>query len=159
VTRGSASMNPAEALSHALKVRRMLRTRVQVPVVTMLRLQAALSQQNGSQEQLRSKLLASYQTVVKVRCPPPHASMQRWPQPQPLQAEGELAQALVLSVMPLDDLEARAQRVLSLNQALRQDAHVALEDLLAKELVAWFKHHFFSWVSCLHTWRVQSPAH
>jgi hypothetical protein len=62
-----------------------------------------------------------------------------------MQCEDELLQALALSVMPLEELKAEATAELVLNESLGQgnSMTLAVEDLLAKKLLHWFKFKFF----------------
>lgn len=61
--------------------------------------------------------------------------------------EDELAQAIALSVMPLEEMRGAAEDQAALSAAMGEAPPLALEDALAQELLAWFKTSFFSWVS------------
>lgn len=58
-----------------------------------------------------------------------------------------LLQAMAMSIIPLDTLQAQARDALELQQQLG-DAHnntLHVDDVLAAELTAWFKRDFFQW--------------
>ena len=63
-----------------------------------------------------------------------------------LSYENELPQAMAMSVMDLDGMQARAEDAAALSAILEDATPLAAEDALAEELVAWFKQDFFSWV-------------
>lgn len=63
-----------------------------------------------------------------------------------LQYEDELLQALAQSVMPLDRLIGSADTAAALSMSLQEQPVRQQEDLLAQELLSWFKHEFFTWV-------------
>lgn len=63
-----------------------------------------------------------------------------------LQYEDELLQALAQSVMPMDRLIGSADKAAVLSAALLEQPVRQREDLLAQELLTWFKHEFFTWV-------------
>ena len=64
-----------------------------------------------------------------------------------LQYEDEVLQAVALSLMPVDEMEAEAEDAASLSRELGEGRGVAAQDALVQELLAWFKA-FFTWV-CL----------
>lgn len=64
-----------------------------------------------------------------------------------LQYEDELLQALAHSVMPMDRLIGSADKAAALSACLQEQPVRQREDLLAQELLSWFKHEFFTWVS------------
>ncbi|KAL0026255.1 hypothetical protein WJX77_006348 [Trebouxia sp. C0004] len=61
--------------------------------------------------------------------------------------EDELLQAISQSVMPLDRLVGSANSAAALSVSLGEQPARQAEDLLAQELLTWFKHDFFSWVN------------
>lgn len=63
-----------------------------------------------------------------------------------LQYEDELLQALAQSVMPMDRLIDSADKAAALSAALQEQPVRQQEDLLAQELLTWFKNDFFTWV-------------
>ena len=63
-----------------------------------------------------------------------------------LQYEDELLQAIAQSVMPLDRLTSSADSAAALSASMGEQPVRQAEDLLAQELLAWFKHDFFTWV-------------
>ena len=63
-----------------------------------------------------------------------------------LQYEDELLQALAQSVMPMDRLIGSADKAATLSLSLQEQPARQREDLLAQELMSWFKHEFFTWV-------------
>ena len=63
-----------------------------------------------------------------------------------LQYEDELLQALAQSVMPMDRLIDSADKAAALSMSLQEQPVRQQEDLLAQELLSWFKHDFFTWV-------------
>ena len=63
-----------------------------------------------------------------------------------LQYEDELLQALAQSVMPMDRLIDSADKAAALSVSLQEQPVRQREDLLAQELLSWFKHEFFTWV-------------
>ena len=64
-----------------------------------------------------------------------------------LQYEDELLQALAQSVMPMGRLTDSADKAAALSASLQEQPVRQREDLLAQELLSWFKHEFFTWVS------------
>lgn len=72
-----------------------------------------------------------------------------------LQAEDPLLQALAMSLMPLDEMQAAAADTARLQQELCDDSDegppagpvLAEQDYLVQQLLTWFKTNFFSWVS------------
>ncbi len=62
-----------------------------------------------------------------------------------VQYEEEELQALALSVMPVEEMEAGAQETARLSAELGDETVVAVQDALVQELLAWFKT-FFTWV-------------
>lgn len=74
-----------------------------------------------------------------------------------VQYEDELLQALAQSVIPMDRLIDSADKAAALSASLQEQPVRQSEDLLAQELLSWFKHDFFAWVSdavcCLATHR------
>lgn len=64
-----------------------------------------------------------------------------------LQYEDELLQALAQSVMPMDRLTKSVDKAAALSAAMGEQPVRQAEDLLAQELLGWFKHEFFTWVS------------
>lgn len=60
--------------------------------------------------------------------------------------EDELAQAVALSVMDLDSMQARAADAAALDAMLADGPPLSMDDALAEELLSWFKLDFFSWV-------------
>ena len=71
-----------------------------------------------------------------------------------MQYEDEGLQALALSLMPLEEMQAEADDTASLSTQLGDGPEVAVQDALVQELLAWFKN-FFTWVRLctLHTLR------
>ena len=65
----------------------------------------------------------------------------------PVQYEDQLLQALALSVMPMERLTKTAEDAAKLSKSLGEQPARAAEDSLAQELLNWFKHDFFTWVS------------
>ncbi|KAK9863780.1 hypothetical protein WJX84_004037 [Apatococcus fuscideae] len=63
-----------------------------------------------------------------------------------MQYEDEGLQALALSLMPLDEMQAEADDTASLSTQLGDGPEVAVQDALVQELLAWFKN-FFTWVN------------
>lgn len=63
-----------------------------------------------------------------------------------VQFEDELLQALAQSVMPMDRLCDSAEKAAALSASLQEHPARQSEDLLAQELLSWFKHDFFTWV-------------
>ncbi len=63
-----------------------------------------------------------------------------------MQYEDELLQAIAQSVMPLDRLVSSAQSAAALSASMGERPARQTEDLLAQELLTWFKHDFFTWV-------------
>lgn len=61
--------------------------------------------------------------------------------------EDELLQAIAQSVMPLDRLVGSANSAAALNIFMGEQPARQAEDLLAQELLTWFKHDFFTWVN------------
>ena len=49
--------------------------------------------------------------------------------------------------MPMDRLTESAEKAAALSAALGEQPVRQAEDLLAQELLSWFKHEFFTWVS------------
>ncbi|KAA6423321.1 MAG: Peptide-N(4)-(N-acetyl-beta-glucosaminyl)asparagine amidase [Trebouxia sp. A1-2] len=64
-----------------------------------------------------------------------------------LQYEDELLQAISQSVMPLDCLVGSANSAAALSVSMGEQPARQAEDLLAQELLTWFKHDFFTWVN------------
>lgn len=64
--------------------------------------------------------------------------------------EDPLLQAMALSLMPMDTIQARARDVLDLQHRLGDADTLHEEDIIAEELTAWFKRDFFSWYVCMH---------
>ena len=101
---------------------------------------AAAQQQGGGSEEVAflAKLQSGVQTVLKVtqdallQAPPAPAGACDRACVTCLQYEDELAQAMCLSCMPLEELKQAA--------GPEQDA-------LARHLLQWFKHQFFTWAS------------
>ncbi len=60
--------------------------------------------------------------------------------------EDELAQALAMSVMPLEELQAAAAEAAAVSAALQEEPRLEEEDALAEGLLRWFKSKFFTWV-------------
>ena len=52
--------------------------------------------------------------------------------------------------MPLDRMNRSAEDAATLSAAMGEQPVRQVEDLLAQELLTWFKHDFFSWVSTIH---------
>lgn len=75
-----------------------------------------------------------------------------------LQCEDEMVQAMALSVMPIEELQAEAAEAVEVSSAMGEDPVVATQDALAEALLSWFKLHFFSWVCCLAVWHAQLCA-
>ena len=63
-----------------------------------------------------------------------------------MQYEDELLQAISQSVMPLDRLVGSANSAAALSVSMGEQPARQAEDLLAQELLTWFKHDFFTWV-------------
>ncbi|GFH07308.1 TGc domain-containing protein, partial [Haematococcus lacustris] len=66
-----------------------------------------------------------------------------------LQADDPQLQARALELMPLAGMRADAQQTFNLNSEgtnLPGPLGLGVDDFLAKELLAWFKTSFFSWV-------------
>lgn len=57
-----------------------------------------------------------------------------------------MAQALALSVIPLDELGDRAERAAVLSRQMEEHPPLDEVDALAEELLLWFKRDFFAWV-------------
>lgn len=80
-----------------------------------------------------------------------------------MQYEDELLQALAQSVIPMDRLIDTADRAAALSASLQEQPARQSEDLLAQELLSWFKHEFFAWVSdavcCLATCQGDGHRH
>ena len=74
-----------------------------------------------------------------------------------LQYEDELLQAIAQSVMPLDRLISSADSAAALSASIGEQPVRQAEDLLAQELLAWFKHDFFTWVRQVGQAQVQLP--
>lgn len=64
-----------------------------------------------------------------------------------MQYEDELLQAISQSVMPLDRLVGSANSTAALSVSMGEQPARQAEDLLAQELLTWFKHDFFTWVN------------
>ena len=62
-----------------------------------------------------------------------------------LQYEDETLQAMALSCIPEDELQEKAQQ--QVHEAHARGESLAEQDALAKQLLEWFKHSFFTWVS------------
>ena len=69
-----------------------------------------------------------------------------------MQYEDELLQAIAQSVMPLDRLTSCAGSAAALSVSLDEQPVRQAEDLLAQELLTWFKHDFFTWVCQAYTY-------
>ena len=67
-----------------------------------------------------------------------------------MQYEDELLQAIAQSIMPLDQMNSSAEDAATLSAAMGEQPVRQVEDLLARELLTWFKHDFFTWVSTSH---------
>ena len=63
-----------------------------------------------------------------------------------LQYEDPVAQALALSVMPVDELQEAAREASDVSVSMGEDPALAQEDALAQGILDWFKGSFFSWV-------------
>ena len=61
------------------------------------------------------------------------------------QYEDETLQAMALSCIPEDELQEKAQQ--QVHEAHARGESLAEQDALAKQLLEWFKHSFFTWVS------------
>ena len=61
------------------------------------------------------------------------------------QYEDETLQAMALSCIPGDELQEKAQQ--QVHEAYARGESLAEQDTLAKQLLEWFKHSFFTWVS------------
>ena len=57
-----------------------------------------------------------------------------------------MAQALALSLMPLDDLEAQASEAVHVSVSMGEQPPVGRQDALALAMLDWFKGNFFTWV-------------
>ena len=55
-------------------------------------------------------------------------------------------QAIALSVMPWDRLVSSADSAAALSVSMGEQPVRQAEDILAGELLKWFKHDFFTWV-------------
>ena len=64
-----------------------------------------------------------------------------------MQYEDELLQALAQSVIPIDRLIDSAEKAAALSASMQEQPARQSEDLLAQELLSWFKDEFFAWVS------------
>ncbi len=64
-----------------------------------------------------------------------------------MQYEDELLQVISQSVMPLDRLVGSANSAAALSVSMGEQPARQAEDLLAQELLMWFKHDFFAWVN------------
>lgn len=68
--------------------------------------------------------------------------------------EDPLLQAMALSLMPMDTIQARARDTIDMQRRLGDAGTLQEEDVIAEELTAWFKRDFFTWyallVSCAH---------
>ena len=62
-----------------------------------------------------------------------------------MQYEDEELQAVALSLMPVEEMEADAAETARLSTQLGDDVPTAMQDALVQELLAWFKT-FFTWV-------------
>ena len=62
-----------------------------------------------------------------------------------MQYEDETLQAMALSCIPDDELREEAQQ--QVHEARAKGQHLAEQDAMAKQLLDWFKHKFFTWVS------------
>ena len=62
-----------------------------------------------------------------------------------MQYEDETLQAMALSCIPDDELREEAQQ--QVHEAQAKGQHLAEQDAMAKQLLDWFKHKFFTWVS------------
>jgi len=60
--------------------------------------------------------------------------------------EDEMAIAMALSMMPIDDMNIRAEESSSMSRLLEEKPSVSKEKGLLEELLCWFKNDFFSWV-------------
>ncbi len=63
------------------------------------------------------------------------------------QYEDETLQAMALSVIPEDDLQAAAEQAIAESKAKGEEPVLAQQDALARQLLLWFKRDFFKWVS------------
>ena len=63
-----------------------------------------------------------------------------------VQYEDPVAQALAMSLMPLDELEAQASEAMDVSTSMGEQPPLAREDALAQGLLDWFKGQFFTWV-------------
>ena len=61
-----------------------------------------------------------------------------------MQYEDETLQAMALSCIPDDELREKAQQ--QMHEARSRGEELAAQDDLAKQLLEWFKHKFFTWV-------------
>jgi hypothetical protein len=63
--------------------------------------------------------------------------------------EDQQLQAQALSLMPLQQWRQAAAEQVELNRLLEPgQSTAAVEDLVMKSMLQWFKQDFFSWVSC-----------
>ena len=71
-----------------------------------------------------------------------------------MQYEDELLQAMAQSVMPMGRLTESADKAAALSASIGEQPLRQTEDLLAQQLLAWFKYEFFTWVSHIqcHIW-------
>ncbi len=65
-----------------------------------------------------------------------------------VQYEDKTLQAMALSCIPDDELREAAQQ--QVHQALAKGQQLAEQDAMARQLLDWFKHKFFTWVSQPH---------
>ena len=65
-----------------------------------------------------------------------------------MQYEDETLQAMALSCIPDDELREEAQQ--QVHEARAKGQHMAEQDAMTRQLLDWFKHKFFTWVSQPH---------
>lgn len=77
------------------------------------------------------------------------------------QYEDETLQAMALSVIPEDELQAAADAAIAQSRENGDSPVLAQQDAFARQLLMWFKRDFFSWVrhiALLRTIAVHSTA-
>lgn len=70
-----------------------------------------------------------------------------------MQCEDPIAQALAVSLIPLDQIECTARETLLLNERLGVEQQLGQEDLVLQGLLRWFKTDFMKWVRSYRNYR------